>query len=80
MNITSKSVNNISDAKKSQDKLILGHINMNVIANNIDGLICSWLPYLDWGGIDLSTDQIFLFKVFFRLIFRLCFFETFSKT
>ena len=59
MNITSKSVNNISDAKKSQDKLILGHINMNLITNNINGFICSWLPYLGWGGIDLSTDQIF---------------------
>ena len=52
-------MNNITDAKKSQDKLILGHINMNVIINDIDGLICSWLPCLGRGGMVLSTDQIF---------------------
>ena len=45
--------------KKSQDKLILGHLNMNVITNNIDGLICPCSPYLGQGGMDLSTDQIF---------------------
>lgn len=59
MNVTSKSINYITDAKKSQDKLILGHLNMNVITNNIDGLICPCSPYLGQGGMNLSTDQIF---------------------
>ena len=32
---------------------------MNVITNNLDGLICPCLPYLGRGGMELSTEQIF---------------------